>query len=103
MKKISRILVIIISSAALLYGLFVGVDCVRLYNAKKSEPPIITTQPTEIQGNDIKHTGVGYTITYEAKEDINTEENGSLNTVYDICGAEFRLFDKFLLWAWIEW
>lgn len=101
MKKFLRILIIAISSAIVLYGLFVGVECVRLYNAHESKPPIISTQPTEIQRNDIKYTGLGYTITYEIKEDIKTEENGSLNTVYEICGAEFRLFDKILLWAWI--
>jgi hypothetical protein len=102
MKKISRILIIIISSAVLLYGVFVGVDCLRLYNAHESKPPIITIPPTEIEGNDIKYTGLGYTITYEIKEDLTSEEAGTINTVYNICGAEFRLFDKILLWAWIE-
>ena len=102
MKKIFRILIIIISSVVLLYGVFVGVDCVRLYNADESKPPIIIIQPTEIEENDIKYTGLGYTITYEIKEDLTSEEAGTINTVYNICGAEFRLFDKILLWAWIE-
>ena len=101
MKKLVRILIMIFSSAVLLYGVFVGVDCVRLYNADVSEPPIIITQPTKIQNDEVKYTGLGYTVTYDIKEDIK-EENESLNTVYDICGAEFRLFDKILLWAWIQ-
>ena len=102
MKKFARILIIIIFSAVLLYGLFVGVDCVRLYNADISEPPIIITQPTKFQDDEIKYTGFGYTVTYKVNEEIETEENASRKAIYDICGAEFRLFDKILLWAWIE-
>ncbi len=102
MKNFPRIIIIAISSLILLYGVFVGVDCVRLYNAHESKPPIITIPPTEIEGNDIKYTGLGYTVTYEIKEDLTSEGDGTINTVYDICGAEFRLFDKILLWAWIE-
>ena len=100
MKKFIRFLIIIISSAVLLYGVFVGIDCVRLYNADESKSPLIITQPTKIQDDEVKYSGLGYTVTYDIKEDIK-EENVSLNTVYDICGAEFRLFDKILLWAWI--
>lgn len=91
-----------ISSAVLLYGVFVGVDCVRLYNADVSELPIIITQPTKIQDDEVKYTGLGYTVIYKTKAEIPTEENESKNAIYDICGAEFRLFDKILLWAWIE-
>lgn len=102
MKKIFRVLIIIISSAGLLYGLFVGVECVRLYNADISRPPIITTSPTKTENDTVKYAGLGYTITYRINEEIETEENASLNSIYDVCGAEFRLFDKILLWAWIE-
>ena len=102
MKKIINPLVIIICALILAYGMFVGVDCVRLYNADVSEPPIIITQPTKIQNDEVKYTGLGYTVTYQTKAEISTEENGSNNAIYDICGAEFRLFDKILLWAWIE-
>lgn len=102
MKKLIKPLVIIICSLILAYGLFVGVDCIRLYNADISKPPIITTQPTVIEDNDIKYTGLGYTVIYEIKEDLTSEESGTINTIYDICGAEFRLFDKIFLWAWIE-
>lgn len=102
MKRFVRILIIIISSAILLYGLFVGIDCVRLYNADKSQPPMVITKATQIEDYSIKYTGLGYTVTYQTKAEISTEENESLNAIYDICGAEFRLFDKILLWAWIE-
>ena len=102
MKKFVRVLIIIISSAVLLYGVFVGIDCVRLYNADESRPPIVSTQPIKMQGNEIKYTGLGYTVTYKINEETEAEENDSLNAIYDICGAEFRLFNKILLWAWIE-
>ncbi len=101
MKKFVRILIIIISSTVLIYGLFVGIDCVRLYNADESKPPIIITEPTKIQGDKVKYTGLGYTVTYRTKAEGPTEETGSSNANYDVCGAEFRLFDKILLWAWI--
>lgn len=102
MKNISRFLIITISSVILLYGVYVCVDCVRLYNSDISKPPIISTQTTKKQGDEIKYTGLGYTVIYKTKAEIPTEENESKNAIYDICGAEFRLFDKILLWAWIE-
>ena len=102
MKKFLRVLVIAISSAILLYGVFVGVDCVRLYNANESKPPMVITKATQIEDCSIKYTGLGYTVTYQTKVGISTEENETLNAINDICGAEFRLFDKILLWAWIE-
>lgn len=101
MKKIFRILIIIISSAVLLYGLFVGVDCVRLYNAETSKAPIILTRPAKTENDTVKYTGLGYTITYRLNAENAIEENESSNADYEICGAEFRLFDKILLWAWI--
>lgn len=102
MKKIINHLIIIICSLILAYGLFVGIECVRLYNADESKPPLIITQSTKIQDDEVKYTGLGYTVTYRTNAEIPTEENERLNAIHDICGAEFRLFDKILLWAWIE-
>ena len=102
MKKIFRVLIIIFSSAVLIYGVFVGVDCLRLYNADESKPPIITLSPTKIENDTVKYTGLGYTVTYRTTAEAETEKNESHNAICDVCGAEFRLFDKILLWAWIE-
>ena len=102
MKKIFRVLIIIFSSAVLIYGVFVGVDCLRLYNAEESKPPIITLSPTKIENDTVKYTGLGYTVIYRTTVEAETEENESHNAICDVCGAEFRLFDKILLWAWIE-
>ena len=105
MKKIFRVLIIIISFAILLYGIYVCVDCVRLYKAGESNKPLITTN--EIRGEDyLKCEGLGYTVTYkfDPQKAVASEEEGKLNN-YPGChiySAEFRLFDKILLWAWIE-
>ncbi len=103
MKKFGRILLIIISSLILLYGVFVGVDCVRLY--KVGERPLLTIN--EIRGEDYwKCEGLGYTVTYkfDPEKEASSEEEGKQNGYpgSHIYSAEFRLFDKILLWAWIE-
>ena len=105
MKKFLRALVITISSAVLLYGVFVGIDCVRLYKVGESENPLITVN--EIRGEDYwKCEGLGYTVTYkfDPEKEISSEEEGKQNAYpgSHIYSAEFRLFDKILLWAWIE-
>ena len=101
MKKFIRFLIIIISSAVLLYGAFVGIDCVRLYKVGESNKPLITIYEV-YEGNYWICQGLGYSVTYQTKENMPTEENENNNATYDICGAEFRLFNKILLWAWIE-
>ncbi len=105
MKKIFRVLIIIISSAILLYGVFVGIDCVRLYKVGGSQKPLITIN--ENRGEDYwKCEGLGYTVTYkfDSEKEASSEEEVKQNAYpgSHIYSAEFRLFDKILLWAWIE-
>ena len=104
MKKFVRLLIIIFSSLLILYGLFVGVDCVRLYKAGESNKPLITIKETRKE-DCCKYEGLGYSVTYkfdpekaDASED-NQSNNYPGGYVYS---AEFRLFDEILLWAWIE-
>ena len=106
MKKIIRIFIIAISSAILIYGAYVCVDCVRLSRVGTSEKPLITIK--EIRQEDYcKYEGLGYTVTYkfDSEKAVVYEEDGKQNSYpgSHIYGAEFRLFDKILLWAWIEW
>ena len=101
MKKILKVIAIGLVSLVLFYGVFVGIDCLRLQNAFESKPPIITTQATQINAFSIKYMGVGYTVTYRLYEPVAAEDYDSSNSVYEVSGAEFRLFDKILLWAWI--
>lgn len=105
MKKILRVLFIFISFAVLLYGLLVGIDCVRLYKAGESNKPLITTNETRKE-DYCKYEGLGYTVTYKIDHEkaVASKEEGKQNSYpgSHIYGAEFRLFDKILLWAWIE-
>ena len=105
MKKLIKPLVIIICSLILAYGLYVGVDCVRLYKVGKSDKPLITIN--EARGEDYwKCEGLGYTVTYkfDPEKAVASEEEGKENAYPGsyVYSAEFRLFDKILLWAWIE-
>ena len=103
MKKFLKALLITISSLILLYGVFVGIDCVRLYNVDESEKPLITIKETRTE-DSYKYEGLGYTVTYKYDpEKANISEEGTQNAypgLY-VYSAEFRLFDKIMLWAWI--
>lgn len=103
MKKFLKSLLITISSLILLYGVFVGIDCVRLYNVDESEKPLITIKETRTE-DSYKYEGLGYTVTYKYDpEKPNISEEGAQNAYPGsyIYSAEFRLFDKIMLWAWI--
>ncbi|MGN1316829.1 MAG: hypothetical protein ACI4VW_07170 [Acutalibacteraceae bacterium] len=102
MKKIIRAIAITVSSLIVIYGVFVGVDCVRLYKSKTAVPPLIVTNSTVSENGTVKYTGLGYTVTYKTNY-ADTENRESTNiTDSRIYGAGFRMFDKILFWAWIE-
>lgn len=75
------------------YILFVTADCIRLGNADTQTKPIITVSTAE-EENRVKYNGLGYSVMYYKD---SQEQSDS-----DIYGAEVRLFDSILLWAWIE-
>ena len=89
---------IIIVSIVLLYVLFVTVDCVRLRNAKVDTRPLITVKAVE---NENKYIGLGYSVTYYV-DSIVDNTNGITENIELGYGAEFRLLDKILIWAWGE-
>ena len=76
-----------------IYIVFVTVDCIRLENANTETKPIITVSSSEYETRS-KYNGIGYSVIYYTDEQENQGEN--------IYGAEFRLFDSILIWAWIE-
>lgn len=103
MKKLLHIFSVFVSAALLVYGAFVTVDCVRLYRAKKVKSPLITVQIIERE-DCLQFCGVGYTVNYHIKK-IPTESgfsDKSENESGEICGAQFKMFDKILFWTWIE-
>lgn len=86
-KKIFLTIVILL----IIYFIFVTIDCIRLRNAKVDTKPFITISLAEYE-NGNKYMGLGYSVKYY--KDKQDDENGY--------GAEFRVFDKILIWAWIE-
>ena len=92
-KKVLMVIGIILAS----YILFVAVDCIRLGNTSVETKPIITVSSSEDE-NRSKYTGLGYSVVYYNDRQENTDGN----IVENIYGAEFRLFDTILIWAWIE-
>ena len=89
MKKALAVIGILIA----IYAAFVTVDCVRLKTAPKGTKPIIAVSETETENRE-KYTGLGYSVCYYTDKSSGEAEN--------IYGAEFRLFDKFLVWGWVE-
>lgn len=94
-KKIIWVLLL----ALIAYASFVTVDCIRLrYGAEK---PLITVGE-EITDTRVTYYGPGYSISnYVNIGEIWTEDG--ITYVEQLgYGAEFRLFNKILIWAWIE-
>lgn len=85
---------IIIVCIVLLYVMFVTVDCIRLRNSPTDTRPIVTLKAVE---NENKYIGLGYSVRYYV--DKIEDSDGVLVLGY---GAEFKLFDKILVWAWAE-
>lgn len=86
-KKILLIIVILL----IIYFLFVTIDCIRLRNTKTDTKPFITISLAEYE-NGNKYMGLGYSVKYY--KDKQDDKNSY--------GGEFRLFDKILVWAWVE-
>ena len=96
MNKILKKILIIFGILLLLFCSYVTADCIRLRNAKSGTKPFVTISLAEYENGD-KYTGIGYSIKYY--KDKYTDANG--NNVESGYGAEFRLFDKILIWAWV--
>lgn len=80
-----------------IYILFVTADCIRLRNTNGETKPIITVCLAEDE-NSSKYTGLGYSVIYYK----DRQENIDGSIVENVYGAEFRLLDTILIWAWVE-
>ena len=89
-------ILIVVGIIVLIYVLFVTVDCIRLKSMKHGFKPLITLEEEKTDTREY-YTGLGYNITYY----INKTKKYDMISVA-IYGAEFRLFDKILIWAWVE-
>ncbi len=93
MKKIFIVIGIVFA----VYVSFVTADCIRLKKAETETAPFITVSSTESE-NRKYYTGLGYTVGYYTDK----FEDADGNVTQNVYGAEFRLFGKILVWAWIE-
>lgn len=74
-----------------LYAAFVTADCIKLRYSESFTEPFVTVNSAESK-NSVEYSGLGYSVKYYT-------DNGETADCY---GAEFRLFGKILIWAWIE-
>lgn len=100
MKKVLRNVLIALLVVVLLWIIFVTIDCVRLRNAKYYTYPLINLKQ-EANLERVTYTGLGYTISYIQNRTIDYEDGLALEGI-GACGAEFKLFNKLLIWAYIE-
>lgn len=96
MEKVLKIIGIVILSVVLIWCLYVTVEAIRLRTMKLGLEPLIALERVE-DDTKLYYKGLGYSVTYQ----INKEQNYDL-ILTSILGGEFRLFDKILIWAWIE-
>lgn len=97
MKKNVKITLIVVASIVLVYGLFVTLDCIRLKNSKIGTKPLIVLSQ-ENSSDKLIYNGLGYKVVYYTNE----KRISSDLIIAEIYGSEFRLFDTFLIWAYVE-
>lgn len=100
MNKILKQILIALGIVLICYISFVTVDCIRLKNSKRGTKPLITISEYETDSRT-GYKGLGYTIEYYVDKEEQKEGDMTYINVYGY-GAEFRLFDKIMVWAWIE-
>lgn len=102
MKRILRNILIAILVVVLIWLIFVTIDCLRLRNSKYYTYPLINLNQ-EANLERVTYTGLGYTVSYiQNKEIIHTPGSDAVANGIGACGAEFKLFGKILIWAYIE-
>lgn len=80
---------------------YITVDCIRLRNAQTGTKPLITLSET-VTDTRTTYTGLGYTVQYYTDIGDVTQNDGTTYVEQLGYGAEFRLFGKLLVWAWVE-
>ena len=102
MNKILKNILILILIVILLWIILVLVDSIRIKNSPYYTYPIINLRQ-EVTKDYVMYTGIGYNIKYIQEKDIQyTPGSDVVLTGIGAQGAEFRLFGKILIWAYIE-
>lgn len=107
-NKYFKTALIVIAICVALCISYITIDCIRLKNAESGTKPLITSYE-EASDTRITYHGLGYSVSYYVTvEDISGGyEDKILADAKEIItktgyGAEFKLFDKILIWAWVE-
>ena len=102
MNRIVKDILIAILIVIVLWAVFVTIDCIRLRGAEYHTTPIITLDQ-QISKDETIYVGLGYNVKYIHEKEIMHEEGSDAWAVgTGACGAEFRLFGTWLIWAYIE-
>lgn len=100
MNRVLRNVLIALAIVIVVWVIFVTIDGIRLNNAKYFTYPLIMLKQ-EANLERVTYTGLGYTISYIQNKTITYQDGLSLQGI-GACGAEFKLFGKILVWAYIE-
>lgn len=101
MRNKKKFFMVILAVLVVISFSYITVDCVRLYNAPLGTTPIVTVG-TEQGENRLIYKGLGYSVGYYVDTSGKTEAEVLTAAEPYGYGAEFRLFNKILVWAWIE-
>jgi len=96
MKKVLKILVMIFLSLVLLYTLFIVEESIRLSHNSIAEPLIVFNETYTGKVGDVTYESLGFTLITKY---VNHPDTSDLAYPYS---QEFWLFDRFLIWAWIN-
>lgn len=94
MKKIFRFIILLL----IIYTLFIMIDSIRIGEKEKQVISPLITIKTEESNDVLTYTGLGYSVTYNAKKKWVSDSEID----YDIHGAEFKVFNLITLWKWSE-
>jgi len=100
MKKCKSI-IICLSIILVMYLVFVAVDCIRLRYAVSYTKPFVTLSE-KVTENRVTYSGLGYNVSYYRDRVTTINNDVILIGGTGAYGAEFRLFNKILIWAWVE-
>jgi len=100
MKKCKSI-IICLSIILVMYLVFVAVDCIRLRYAVSYTKPLVTLSE-KVTENRVTYSGLGYNVSYYRDRVTTINNDVILIGGTGAYGAEFRLFNKILIWAWVE-
>lgn len=105
MKK-GKIVLTVIAVCVVCFAAFVLIDCVRISRAELGTKPLITISEEIPNGpGDLRYRGLGYSVVYKMGDEMQTGDSGESCISYieeNAYGQEFWLFDKILVWGWVE-